>query len=100
MTASTTSLNVTNLQVITVSAGEYILTGLDGALEGTNTVTLANATTQFDTVRFTVARASTNSVNISTIGVILGTNDFAVARAMATNDWVTIQARDNDLTNN
>jgi len=61
------SLNVTNGQAVTTVSGTYILNGVGGANNSTNTITVANMTAG-ERVTFIVDSASTNLIAIADSG--------------------------------
>lgn len=62
-----TALSVTNGATLTPMSGTYVLNGIGGANDTTNTITLANATTG-QSLRIIVAAASTNLITIADSG--------------------------------
>jgi hypothetical protein len=92
--AGSTSLSVTNGQPVTVSGSFYVLTGIGGANDTTNTVTLSNPTAAGQTLEIIVATASTNLVKLADSGnvagpgdLVLDANDTAVLKAVDTSTW-------------
>jgi hypothetical protein len=94
------NLSVTNGQAVTLSYARYILTGVGGANDTTNTITLANAT---DKARVTliVSAASTNLITIADSAPAalsaawLGDNlDAIVLEGVGTN-WVQTSGSNN-----
>ena len=91
-----TDLSVTNGQVITVSAGKYVLTGVGSPNDNTNTVTVANGTKGTE-VRFMVSAASTNLVKFADSGnlrlsgdAILDNFDTLDLDAISATNWVEV----------
>ncbi|MCP4528942.1 MAG: hypothetical protein GY833_23985 [Aestuariibacter sp.] len=100
--AGATALSVTNGQAVTVSAGVYILSGIGGANDSTNTITLVAPTAAGQKVTLLMATASTNLVTIAdgttvaASGVILmDFNDNAVLQAVDTSTWLLVSESDN-----
>lgn len=96
-----TALTVTNDQVITVSAGTYVLTGTGQADNYTNTVTVAN-TTKGARVLFVVSASSSNLVTFADSGnlklsgaALLDNNDTLELFAADTNVLVEVSQTDN-----
>jgi len=97
-----TALNVTNDQVITVSAGTYILNGIGSPDDTTNAVTLVAPAAAGQIVTFIMATATSNLVSIADSGTIAATgalvldaNDTAVFQAVDTSTWCEIGTSDN-----
>jgi hypothetical protein len=100
--AGATALSVTNGQAITVSAGTYILSGIGGDNDTTNTVTLVAPTAAGQKVTFIVATASTNLITIAdgtTVAasgaILLDFNDNAVLQAVDASTWTLVSESDN-----
>ena len=75
VTKTPTALSVTNGQVLTVAQGYYLIQGIGGGNDTTNTITLANPTTVGDSVLFMVAPGTTNRLAITNgINITLNTN--------------------------
>jgi hypothetical protein len=101
-TLSASALNVTNGQAITVSAGAYVLNGIGGADNSTNTVTLVAPAAAGELVYLMVATASSNLVAIADSGTVaasggieLDGNDTAVLMGVDTSTWCLISESDN-----
>ena len=97
-----TALSVTNGQAVTVSAGVYIISGIGGANDTTNTVTLAAPTAAGQKVTFIAATATSNLITIADSGtvaasgaILLDGNDTAVLQAVDTSTWCLISESDN-----
>ena len=100
--AGATALSVTNGQAVTVSAGVYIVSGIGGANDTTNTVTLVAPTAAGQKVTLIVATASSNLVTIadgttvaSSGAILLDGNDTAVLQAVDTSAWCLLSESDN-----
>ena len=100
--AGATALSVTNGQAVTVSAGVYILSGIGGANDTTNTVTLVAPTAAGQKVTLIVATASSNLVTIAdgttvaaSSAILLDGNDTAVLQAVDTSTWCLLSESDN-----
>ena len=95
-----TSLNVTNGQEVTVASGWYVLNGIGGADDSTNTITLANATAG-QKVILIVNSASTNLITIADSGIMalssawLGDNNDNITLFGVSTNWVEIGQVDN-----
>ena len=96
------SLNVTNGQAITVSSAVYVLNGIGGANDTTNTVTLAAPSVAGQKVTLLAAAGTTNLITIADSGtvaasgaILLDGNDTAVLQANGTNNWCLISESDN-----
>ena len=100
--AGATALSVTNGQPITVSAGVYILSGIGGANDTTNTVTLVAPTAAGQKVTLIMATGSTNLVTIAdgttvaaSSAILLDANDTAVLQAVDASTWCLLSESDN-----
>ena len=100
ITPSTSSL--TNGQALTVAGSVYILTGIGGANDTTNTVTLANPTAAGQSVELIVSGSSTNLIGLADSGnlklsaaAVLDNNDVLVLRAVSTSAWVETSRSNN-----
>lgn len=97
-----TALSVTNGQAVTVGARAYVVSGIGGANNSTNTITLVAPTAAGQTVTFVVATASSNLVTIAdstTVAasgaILLDGNDTCELIAVDTNTWCLIAESDN-----
>jgi len=97
-----TALSVTNGQAITVSASVYVISGIGGANDTTNTVTLAAPTAAGQKVTLIAATATTNLITIADSGtvaasgaILLDGNDTAVLQAVDTSTWCLLSESDN-----
>lgn len=95
------ALSVTNGQVITLAGSAYVLTGVGGANDATNTVTIANTTAGAE-VKIMVASGSTNLVKLADSGnlklsadAVLDNNDTLSLYAAATNELNEISRSNN-----
>jgi len=102
VTLSGSALNVTNGQAVTVAAGAYILNGIGGANDSTNTITLAAPAAAGQLVYLAVATASTNLITIADSGtvaasgaILLDGNDTAALIAVDTSTWCLLSESDN-----
>jgi hypothetical protein len=93
--AGPTALSVTNGQEVTLASGKYILTGIGGANDTTNTITLVAPDTPSAVAWISVASASTNLVGIADSGTFAGSgdllldaNDTAILYSPTTNAWL------------
>ena len=100
--AGATALSVTNGQAITVTAGVYIVSGIGGANDTTNTVTLVAPTVAGQKVTFIAATATSNliaiadSTTVAASGaILLDGNDTAVLQAVDTSTWCLLSESDN-----
>jgi len=100
--ASAPALSVTNGQAITVASGVYVVSGIGGANDTTNTVTLVAPTAAGQKVTLIMATASSNLVTIAdgtTVAasgaILLDGNDTAVLQAVDTSTWCLISEMDN-----
>ena len=101
-TLTASALNVTNGQAVTVAAGCYVLSGIGGANDSTNTITLAAPAAAGELVYLTVATASTNLVTIADSGtvaasgaILMDFNDSCVLVAVDTSTWLLVSESDN-----
>jgi len=97
-----TALNVTNAQPVTVTQGCYILNGIGGANNTTNTITLAAPNAAGDIVYLLVATASSNLIAIADSSPValsaaleLDGNDTAVLMAVDGSTWCLLSTSDN-----
>ena len=100
--AGATALSVTNGEAITVSAGVYIVSGIGGANDTTNTVTLVAPTAAGQKVTLIAATGTTNLITIAdgtTVAasgaILLDGNDTAVLQAVDTSTWCLVSEMDN-----
>jgi|TARA_Y100000034_G_scaffold129586_1_gene186332 hypothetical protein len=100
--AGATALSVTNGQAVTVAAGVYVVSGIGGADNTTNTITLVAPTVAGQKVTLLVATASTNLVAIADSGTVaasggieLDGNDTAALQAVDTSTWCLLSESDN-----
>ena len=101
-TLSGSAQNVTNGQAITVAAGCYVLNGIGGANDSTNTITLAAPAAAGQRVVLTVATASTNLITIADSGtvaasgaILMDFNDCCELVAVDTSTWLLLSESDN-----
>lgn len=99
---SATALSVTNGQAVTASASTYILSGIGGANDTTNTITLAAPSAAGKSLTLIVATTSSNLIQIADSGtvaasgaILLDGNDTAVLKSVDTNTWCLISESDN-----
>ena len=85
---SPTAASMTNAQALTVAASAYVITGINGANDTTNAVTLANPTTAGRTVILNVAVASSNLISLADSGNL----KLAGAWVGDNNDSITLYA--------
>ena len=97
-----TALSVTNGQAITVADSVYVLSGIGGADNTTNTVTLVAPSAAGQSVVLLVATASSNLVTIADSGtvaasgaILLDGNDSAFLVSVDTSTWVLVSESDN-----
>ncbi len=97
-----TSLNVTNGQAVTVAAGAYVLNGIGGADNTTNTITLVNPSAAGWNVTFAVAVASSNLVLIADSGTVaasgaieMDNNDTCQLMSISTGIWALVSEHNN-----
>tara|TARA_Y100000310_G_scaffold333780_2_gene412051 strand:+ start:910 stop:1371 length:462 start_codon:yes stop_codon:yes gene_type:complete len=97
-----TAVSVTNGQALTVSAPVYVISGIGGADNSTNTITLVASTIAGKKVTFLVATASSNLIQFADSGtvaasgaILLDGNDTAVLQAVDTSTWCLISESDN-----
>jgi len=89
-----TALALTNAATVTVADGVYLVTPGGGPADGTNTVTLANATTSGDQVTFIIAAGATNLLAIADSGIVklsaafLGGDDDVLSLIAVGTNWV------------
>jgi hypothetical protein len=100
--AGATAVALTNGQAVTVGAGVYIVSGVGGANDTTNTITLAAPTAAGQKVTLIIATASTNLIAIADSGTVassgallLDANDTAVLQAVDASTWCLISKSDN-----
>ena len=97
---SQTALSVTNGAVITAVSDAYVLSGIGGANDTTNTVTLANAT-DGQKLTLIVAAATTNLItiadsgNVALSGAWLGDANDVISLIGVSTNWVETSASDN-----
>ena len=97
-TQSDTSL--TNGAVLTASSSAYVISGIGGADDTTNTITVANAV-DGQLLTLIVAPASTNLItiadsgNMSLSGAWLGDNNDVISLIGVSTNWVEASASDN-----
>lgn len=107
ITANTTALapapvalSVTNGATISPTATVYLVSGIGGANDTTNTVTLANAT-DGQVLTLIVSAASTNLItiadsgNAALSGAWLGDNNDVISLIGVSTNWVEVSASDN-----
>lgn len=101
-TLSGSALSVTNGQAVTVGAGCYVLNGIGGANDSTNTITLAAPAAAGQLCYLVVATASTNLITIADSGtvaasgaILMDFNDTAVLLAVDTSTWTLVSESDN-----
>lgn len=97
-----TAISVTNTEAVTVSAGVYIVSGIGGANDTTNTITLVAPTVAGQKVTLLVATASSNLITIAdgtTVAasgaILMDGNDSCVLQAVDTSTWVLLTESDN-----
>jgi hypothetical protein len=102
LTLSGSALNVTNGQAVTVAAGCYVLNGIGGANDSTNTITLAAPAAAGELVYLVAATATTNLITIADSGtvaasgaILLDGNDTAQLIAVDTSTWCLVSESDN-----
>lgn len=102
LTLASTALSVTNGQAITVAAGSYVLSGIGGANDTTNTVTLVAPTAAGQILYLAMATATTNLVTIAdstTVAasgaILLDANDTALFIAVDASTWALVSESDN-----
>jgi len=100
--AGATALSVTNGQPVTVAAGVYVISGINGALNSTNTITLVAPTAAGQKVTFLGAADLTNAIAIADSGTVaaagaiaIQANDTAVLQANGTATWCEVSNSDN-----
>jgi len=101
-TLSATALNVTNGQAVTVAAGSYVLNGIGGANDSTNTITLSNPERAGQVLVLVIAKASSNLVTIAdstTVAasgaILLDGDDTATFVANGVSNWCLTAESDN-----
>ena len=100
--AGATALSVTNAQAVTVAAGVYVVSGIGGANNTTNTITLAAPTVAGQKVTLLAATATSNLIAIADSGTVaasggieLDGNDTAVLQAVDTSTWCLLSESNN-----
>lgn len=101
LTLTPTAASVTNGQAVTVAASHYTLSGIGGADDSTNTITLAGASASGQVLVLTVALASTNLITIADSApvyasgaVLMDAGDSCMFVSVGTN-WVLVCESDN-----
>ena len=104
VTFTGTAQNVTNGQAVTVAEGAYVLNGIGGADDSTNTITIAAPGTGAAgrLVVLMVATASTNLITIADSSpvaasgdILMDGNDSAVLMGVDASTWVLLCESDN-----
>jgi len=102
MTLASTALNVTNGQPVAVSAGSYVLNGIDGTNNATNTITINAPGAAGQLLFLVVATSSSNLVTIADSSpvaasgaILMDGNDSALLIGVDTNTWALVSESDN-----
>jgi hypothetical protein len=97
-----TALSVTNGQAVTVAARVYVVSGVGGANDTTNTVTLAAPSVAGLRVTLAAATATTNLITIADSGtvaasgaILLDGNDTCELVAVDTSTWCLVSESNN-----
>jgi len=100
---TSTALDVTNGQAVAISSGSYVLTGIDGANNTTNTITIDAPSAAGQLLFLTVASSSTNLVTIADSSpvaasgaILLDGNDSALLIGVDASTWSLVSESDNN----